>query len=59
MLNSRVPLRLDLREQAWFDVADQILTRAREVGDEDRDLAALHDVISKTPAGWGFPSALT
>jgi 3-hydroxyisobutyrate dehydrogenase-like beta-hydroxyacid dehydrogenase len=77
MLKARVPLLLDLPEQAWFDVgmmqkdirlaleaaaavdlplpsaaaADQMLTRARELGYEHRDLAALHDVLAKTPAG--------
>jgi 3-hydroxyisobutyrate dehydrogenase-like beta-hydroxyacid dehydrogenase len=75
MLKARVPLLLDLPEQAWFDVAmmqkdirlaleaaeavdlplpsataaDQMLTRARELGYEHRDLAALHDVLAKTP----------
>jgi 3-hydroxyisobutyrate dehydrogenase-like beta-hydroxyacid dehydrogenase len=76
MLKARVPLLLDLPEQAWFDVAmmqkdirlaldaaeavdlplpsaaaaNQMLTRARELGYEHRDLAALHDVLAKTPA---------
>jgi 3-hydroxyisobutyrate dehydrogenase-like beta-hydroxyacid dehydrogenase len=76
MLKARIPLLLDLPEQAWFDVAmmqkdirlaleaaeavdlplpsaaaaDQMLTRARELGYEHRDLAALHDVLAKTPA---------
>jgi hypothetical protein len=27
-----------------------MLTRARELGYEHRDLAALHDVLAKTPA---------
>jgi len=79
MLKARVPLLLDLPEQAWFDVsmmqkdirlaldaaeavdlplpsaaaADQMLTRARELGYEHRDLAALHDVLAKTPASGG------
>ena len=76
MLKARVPLLLDLPEQAWFDVAmahkdirlaleaasevdvrlpsaavaDEMLTRARELGYEHRDLAALHEVLAKTPA---------
>jgi 3-hydroxyisobutyrate dehydrogenase-like beta-hydroxyacid dehydrogenase len=76
MLEARIPLLLDLPEQAWFDVAmmqkdirlalqaaqtvglplpsaaaaDQTLTRARELGYEHRDVAALHEVLSKTPA---------
>ncbi len=77
MLKARIPLLLDLPEQAWFDVAmmqkdirlalqaartvevqlpsadaaDQMLTRARELGYEHRDIAALHEVLSRTPAG--------
>jgi 3-hydroxyisobutyrate dehydrogenase-like beta-hydroxyacid dehydrogenase len=77
MLKARVPLLLNLPEQAWFDVgmmqkdirlaldaaeavdlplpsaaaADQMLSRARELGYEHRDLAALHYVLAKTPAG--------
>jgi 3-hydroxyisobutyrate dehydrogenase-like beta-hydroxyacid dehydrogenase len=79
MLKARIPLLLDLPEQAWFDVAmmqkdirlaldaaesvdlpmpsaaaaDQMLTRARELGYEHRDLAALHDVLAATPASGG------
>jgi 3-hydroxyisobutyrate dehydrogenase-like beta-hydroxyacid dehydrogenase len=75
MLKARIPLLLDLPEQAWFDVAmmqkdirlalqaaqtvdlplpsaaaaDEMLTKAREVGYERRDIAALHTVLSKTP----------
>jgi 3-hydroxyisobutyrate dehydrogenase-like beta-hydroxyacid dehydrogenase len=77
MLKARIPLLLDLPEEAWFDVAmlqkdirlalqaartvdvplpsaaaaDQMLTRARELGYEHRDIAALHEVLSRTPAG--------
>jgi 3-hydroxyisobutyrate dehydrogenase-like beta-hydroxyacid dehydrogenase len=77
MLKARIPLLLDLPEQAWFDVAmmqkdirlalaaaqvigvplpsagaaDQMLTRASELGYEHRDIAALHEVLSRTPAG--------
>jgi 3-hydroxyisobutyrate dehydrogenase-like beta-hydroxyacid dehydrogenase len=80
MLKARIPLLLELPEQAWFDVAmmqkdirlalqaaqtvgvplpsaaaaDQMLTRARELGYEHRDLAALHEVLSRTPAGVAF-----
>jgi 3-hydroxyisobutyrate dehydrogenase-like beta-hydroxyacid dehydrogenase len=80
MLKARIPLLLDLPEQAWFDVAmmqkdirlaleaaqtvdlplpsaaaaDQMLTRARELGYEHRDIAALHEVLAKTPAGTAF-----
>jgi 3-hydroxyisobutyrate dehydrogenase-like beta-hydroxyacid dehydrogenase len=76
MLRARIPLLLDLPEQAWFDVAmmqkdirlaleaaqevdlplpsaqaaDQMLTRARELGYEHRDIAALHEALAKTPA---------
>jgi 3-hydroxyisobutyrate dehydrogenase-like beta-hydroxyacid dehydrogenase len=76
MLKARIPLLLDLPEQAWFDVAmmqkdirlalqaaqsvgvhlpsaaaaDQMLTRARELGYEHRDLAALHEVLAAPPA---------
>ncbi len=76
MLKARIPLLLDLPEQAWFDVAlmqkdirlaldaaqtidvplpsaaaaDQMLTRASELGYEHRDIAALHEVLSRTPA---------
>jgi 3-hydroxyisobutyrate dehydrogenase-like beta-hydroxyacid dehydrogenase len=74
MLKARVPLLLDLPEQAWFDVAlmhkdirlarvaadelaiplpsaavaDQMLTRASELGYEHRDLAALHEVLAES-----------
>jgi 3-hydroxyisobutyrate dehydrogenase-like beta-hydroxyacid dehydrogenase len=77
MLKARIPLLLDLPEQAWFDVAmmqkdirlaleaaqtvdlplpsasaaDRMLTRARELGYEHRDLAALREDLAKTPAG--------
>jgi 3-hydroxyisobutyrate dehydrogenase-like beta-hydroxyacid dehydrogenase len=77
MLKTRIPLLLDLPEQAWFDgammqkdirlalqaaqaadvplpsaaAADQMLTRARELGYEHRDIAALHEVLARTPAG--------
>jgi 3-hydroxyisobutyrate dehydrogenase-like beta-hydroxyacid dehydrogenase len=76
MLKARVPLLLDLPEQAWFDVAmmqkdirlarataaelaiplpsaavaDEMLTKARELGYVHRDLAALHEVLAKSPA---------
>jgi 3-hydroxyisobutyrate dehydrogenase-like beta-hydroxyacid dehydrogenase len=82
MLKARIPLLLDLPEQAWFDVAmmqkdirlalqaaqtvdvplpsaaaaDQMLTRARELGYEHRDVAALHEVLSRTSAGEVFDS---
>jgi 3-hydroxyisobutyrate dehydrogenase-like beta-hydroxyacid dehydrogenase len=72
MLKARVPLLLDLPQQAWFDVAlmekdirlarqaarelaiplpsatvaDQMLTRAGELGYAHRDLAALHEVLA-------------
>ncbi len=71
MLKARVPLLLDLPEQAWFDVqmaqkdirlalraadelalslpsaaiADEMLSRASELGYAHRDLAALHEVL--------------
>jgi 3-hydroxyisobutyrate dehydrogenase-like beta-hydroxyacid dehydrogenase len=74
MLKARIPLLLELPDQAWFDVgmmqkdirlalqaaqpvdlplpsaaaADQMLTRARELGYEHRDIASLHDVLSQT-----------
>jgi 3-hydroxyisobutyrate dehydrogenase-like beta-hydroxyacid dehydrogenase len=77
MLKARIPLLLDLPEEAWFDVAmmqkdirlalqaaqeqglplpsaaaaDQMLTRARELGYEHRDIAALREVLAQTPAG--------
>jgi 3-hydroxyisobutyrate dehydrogenase-like beta-hydroxyacid dehydrogenase len=76
MLKARIPLLLDLPEQAWFDVAlmhkdirlaraaagelavplptaavaDEMLSRASELGYEHRDLAALHEVLAKTGA---------
>jgi 3-hydroxyisobutyrate dehydrogenase-like beta-hydroxyacid dehydrogenase len=76
MLKARVPLLLDLPEQAWFDVtmmqkdirlaleaanelaiplpsaavADEMLTRATELGYAHRDLASLHEVLAKSPA---------
>jgi 3-hydroxyisobutyrate dehydrogenase-like beta-hydroxyacid dehydrogenase len=76
MLKARVPLLLDLPDQAWFDVtmmhkdirlaletadelaiplpsagvADQILTRADELGYGHRDLASLHQVLGKLAA---------
>jgi 3-hydroxyisobutyrate dehydrogenase-like beta-hydroxyacid dehydrogenase len=75
MLKARVPLLLDLPEQAWFDVtmmqkdirlaleaadelaiplpsaavADELLTRASELGYAHRDLAALHEVLVQSP----------
>jgi 3-hydroxyisobutyrate dehydrogenase-like beta-hydroxyacid dehydrogenase len=83
MLKARIPLLLDLPEQAWFDVAmmqkdirlalqaaqvvdvalpsaaaaDRMLTRARELGYEHRDIAALHEVLTRTPAGDAFDRA--
>jgi 3-hydroxyisobutyrate dehydrogenase-like beta-hydroxyacid dehydrogenase len=74
MLKARIPLLLNLPEQAWFDIAmmhkdirlaleaaqaidvplpsaaaaDQVLTRARELGYERRDIAAFHEVLSRT-----------
>ena len=77
MLKARVPLLINLPQQAWFDVtmmhkdirlaletgeelaiplpsaavADEMLTRARELGYAHRDLAALHEVLAKSPAG--------
>jgi 3-hydroxyisobutyrate dehydrogenase-like beta-hydroxyacid dehydrogenase len=85
MLKARVPLLLDLPEQAWFDitmmhkdirlaleaaeelgtplpsaaVADQMLTSAGELGYAHRDLAALHQVLSKTAGRDHQPSAAT
>jgi len=76
MLKARVPLLLNLPEQAWFDVAmmhkdirlareaadelaiplpsaavaDEMLARARELGYEHRDLAALHEVLATSSA---------
>jgi 3-hydroxyisobutyrate dehydrogenase-like beta-hydroxyacid dehydrogenase len=81
MLKARIPLLLDLPEEAWFDVAmmqkdvrlalqaaqavdvtlpsaaaaDHMLTRARDLGYEHRDIAALHEVLSRTPAGDASP----
>lgn len=75
MLKARVPLLLDLPEEAWFDVAlmhkdmrialetadelavplptgeaaEQMLEKAIELGYAHRDLAALHEVLSKSP----------
>jgi 3-hydroxyisobutyrate dehydrogenase-like beta-hydroxyacid dehydrogenase len=75
MLKARVPLLLDLPEQAWFDVtmmqkdirlalqaadelaiplpsaavADEMLTKASELGYAHRDLAALHEVLAESP----------
>ena len=77
MLKARIPLLLDLPEQAWFDVAmmqkdvrlalqagstvdvplpsaaaaDRMLTRARQLGYDNRDIAAFHEVLAKTPGG--------
>jgi 3-hydroxyisobutyrate dehydrogenase-like beta-hydroxyacid dehydrogenase len=77
MLKARIPLLLDLPDDAWFDVelmqkdihlareaanelaiplpsatvADEMLTRARELGYAHRDLAALHEVLANKPAG--------
>jgi 3-hydroxyisobutyrate dehydrogenase-like beta-hydroxyacid dehydrogenase len=76
MLKARVPLLLDLPEQAWFDVAlmekdirlarqtadelaiplpsaavaEEMLTRAIELGYAHRDLAALHEVLAQSPS---------
>jgi 3-hydroxyisobutyrate dehydrogenase-like beta-hydroxyacid dehydrogenase len=73
MLKARVPLVLDLPEDAWFGVglmdkdirlalataaehdvplpsaavADEMLTRAAEMGYEDRDIAALHELLGR------------
>jgi 3-hydroxyisobutyrate dehydrogenase-like beta-hydroxyacid dehydrogenase len=75
MLKTRVPLLLDLPEQAWFDVAmmqkdirlaleaadelaiplpsaavaDEMLTKASELGYAHRDLAALREVLAGSP----------
>jgi 3-hydroxyisobutyrate dehydrogenase-like beta-hydroxyacid dehydrogenase len=77
MLKARVPLILDLPEEAWFDVdlmhkdirlalgtanelhvpllsaraADEVLTKASELGYAHRDLAALHEVLTKMSEG--------
>jgi 3-hydroxyisobutyrate dehydrogenase-like beta-hydroxyacid dehydrogenase len=74
MLKARVPLLLDLPEQAWFDVAmmqkdirlalkaadelaitlpsaavaDEMLSKANDLGYGHRDLASLHDVLALT-----------
>jgi 3-hydroxyisobutyrate dehydrogenase-like beta-hydroxyacid dehydrogenase len=74
MLRARVPLVLDLPEEAWFDVtlmqkdvrlalaaageldvalpsaetADEMLTRARELGYQHRDIAALFEVLARS-----------
>ena len=76
MLKARIPLLLDLPEQAWFDVtmmqkdirlaleaadelgiplpsaavADEMLTRAGELGYAHRDVAALHEVLARSTA---------
>ena len=76
MLKARVPLLLNLPQQAWFDVAlmqkdirlaratadelgiplpsaaiaDEMLTRASELGYAHRDLAALHEVLAELAA---------
>jgi 3-hydroxyisobutyrate dehydrogenase-like beta-hydroxyacid dehydrogenase len=73
MLKARVPLVLDLPDEAWFDVglmhkdirlalatareadvplpsagvADELLTRATELGYEHRDIAALFQVLGR------------
>jgi 3-hydroxyisobutyrate dehydrogenase-like beta-hydroxyacid dehydrogenase len=73
MLKARVPLVLDLPDEAWFDVglmhkdirlalatahehgvplpsagvADEVLTRATELGYEHRDIAALFEVLAR------------
>lgn len=78
MLKARVPLLLDLPEQAWFDVAmmqkdirlaleaadelaiplpsaavaDQMLTKATELGYAHRDVAALHQVLTQSTVAW-------
>ena len=85
MLKARVPLLLDLPEQAWFDVtmmhkdirlalataeelgmplpsaaiADQMLTKAGELGYAHRDLASLHQVLAETAAGYDERSKVT
>ena len=76
MLKARVPLLLNLPEQAWFDVAlmakdirlareaadelaiplpsaavaEEMLTRASDMGYAHRDIAALHEVLAKSAA---------
>ena len=73
MLKLRVPLILDLPEDAWFDIgllhkdirlalqladelhvpvpsaraAEGILSEAEEMGYEHRDIAAIHEVLTK------------
>jgi len=75
MLKARIPLLLDLPDQAWFDVAmmqkdirlaleaadedgialpsaaaaNEMLTRASELGYAHRDLAALHETLAYSP----------
>ncbi|HEY1591202.1 MAG TPA: NAD(P)-dependent oxidoreductase [Solirubrobacteraceae bacterium] len=75
MLKARIPLLLDLPENAWFDVAmmqkdirlaleaadedgialpsaaaaNEMLTRASELGYAHRDLAALHETLAHSP----------
>jgi 3-hydroxyisobutyrate dehydrogenase-like beta-hydroxyacid dehydrogenase len=77
MLKARVPLVLDLPDEAWFDVglmqkdvalaldagrelhvampsaaaADEMLTVARSLGYERRDLAALVEVLAQVTSG--------
>jgi 3-hydroxyisobutyrate dehydrogenase-like beta-hydroxyacid dehydrogenase len=77
MLKARVPLVLDLPDEAWFDVglmqkdvalaldagrelhvampsamaADEMLTVARALGYERRDLAALVEVLAQVTSG--------
>jgi 3-hydroxyisobutyrate dehydrogenase-like beta-hydroxyacid dehydrogenase len=77
MLKARVPLVLDLPDEAWFDVglmqkdvalalgtgrelgvplpsaaaADEMLTVARGLGYERRDLAALVEVLAQVAGG--------
>jgi 3-hydroxyisobutyrate dehydrogenase-like beta-hydroxyacid dehydrogenase len=79
MLKARVPLVLDLPDDAWFDVslmhkdiglalaaarergvalpsagvADDMLTRAAELGYQHRDIAALYEVLAR---GQNLPS---
>jgi 3-hydroxyisobutyrate dehydrogenase-like beta-hydroxyacid dehydrogenase len=74
MLKARLPLLLDLPEQAWFDitmmqkdiglaletadelgvplpsaaVANEMLTKATDLGYAHRDLAALHEVLAQS-----------
>jgi 3-hydroxyisobutyrate dehydrogenase-like beta-hydroxyacid dehydrogenase len=77
MLKARVPLVLDLPDEAWFDmslmhkdidlalataaelrvplptahVADEVLTKASELGYEHRDIAAMLEVLAKLDPG--------